>query len=397
MSAQAVAVKPAKSAKGSTSKGGRYSTSDSVRLIVWMKAAGHCEMCGLDLTTDPRLRSLKRWGEVAHVLPASAKGPRAEHGHDDARAKQLTNDPTNLMLLCPNCHTSIDADDEGYPATDLTGLHSAQVRRVALTAAAPDSQRAVALTMLSRHFLTQNDIPDREMRMAMIGEGLVPVGETERIVLAEPKSTGRDSAYWDGVRDAVTTKVTAALRRSASMHGDVPILAVAGLADIPALMLFGLTVGDRLGRRLFSPHRQHGLRWPEPQAAPPAFVYAPPPDGYGPIALVLSLSATVPLRDVEAALPNGRIAMFTVDQPSVGIVRNRGCIGAFRDALQARLSELEASSALPIHVFAAIPAAFAIEFGALLSMNHRHPYLVYDRQTNNAFEPALTIDSKEHA
>lgn len=274
VSTQDVVAKPTNTSKTVKPNGGRYSTSDSVRFLVWVNAAGHCEMCGLDMTTDPRLRSRKKWGEVAHVLPASAKGPRAEPGHDDARAKQLTDDPNNLMLLCPNCHTSIDADDEGYPATDLTRLHDGQMRRIALTAAAPDAQRAVALTLLSRHILTHTDIPDRDMRMAMVGEGLVPVGESERIILAEPKSTGRDVAYWESVRDAVTTKVTAALRRSASMHGDVPILAIAGLADIPALMLFGLMVGDRMGRRVFSPHRDHGLRWPDPDAVPPAFIYS---------------------------------------------------------------------------------------------------------------------------
>lgn len=373
---------------------GRFSTDERVRFFVWVYAGGHCEMCGLDLTTDPRLRSRRKWGEVAHVLPASPRGPRATSDHDEERAKELTNDPNNLMLLCPICHGLIDADEDGYPATDLTCLHEAQTKRIALTASAPDAQRAVALTLLSQHFSSHTDIADRDLRMAMIAEGLVPVGQSERIVLPEPRSTGRDPHYWESVRDMISTKVSAALRRGASMHGDAPILALAGLADIPALMFFGLTVGDRTSRRLFSPNRDHGLRWPDADAHPPAFKYSPPCEGPGDIALVLSLSATVPSRDVEVALPNARIATFTVDQPSVAIVKNRACIGAFRDALQVRLSELEASTPQPIHLFPAIPAAFAIELGALLSMNHRHKYVVYDRQKGNAFEPALYFGYK---
>ncbi|MFS9599153.1 SAVED domain-containing protein, partial [Klebsiella variicola] len=37
----------------------------------------------------------------------------------------------------------------------------------------------------------------------------------------------------------------------------------------------------------------------------------------------------------------------------------------------------------PIHVFAAIPAALAIEFGALLTTQHQHTYLIFDRDKEN--------------
>ena len=98
---------------------------------------------------------------------------------------------------------------------------------------------------------------------------------------------------------------------------------------------------------------------------------------------MLSISAQIPVRDVTEALPGARIAELTIPEPNYSMVHNRRVIHAFRDALQIRLSQLEAMSPNPIHVFAAIPAALAIEFGALLTTQHQHPYLIFDRDRDN--------------
>ncbi|MCY1439372.1 SMODS-associated and fused to various effectors sensor domain protein [compost metagenome] len=82
-------------------------------------------------------------------------------------------------------------------------------------------------------------------------------------------------------------------------------------------------------------------------------------------------------------LPGARIAELTIPVPSYSMVQNRRVIHAFRDALQIRLSQLEALTPNPIHVFSAIPAALAIEFGALLTTQHQHQYLIFDRDREN--------------
>lgn len=97
---------------------GRFHTNPKVRQIVWIRAAGHCELCGTDLTHDLRVGRDMDWGEVAHILPASPWGPRAEGEHHAAEAETLTNDADNLILACPNCHEKIDRDANGYPKED---------------------------------------------------------------------------------------------------------------------------------------------------------------------------------------------------------------------------------------------------------------------------------------
>lgn len=104
---------------------GRFNTSPEVRTLVWIRAAGHCELCGTDLTHDFRIGTTMKWGEVAHILPASPKGPRGNATHSVEEALARTNDSENLMLLCPGCHDRVDRDGDNYPEDDLSGLHSA--------------------------------------------------------------------------------------------------------------------------------------------------------------------------------------------------------------------------------------------------------------------------------
>lgn len=370
---------------------GRFHTHPEARKIVWIRAAGHCELCGIDLTRDFRVGKKMDWGEVAHIMPASPGGPRAEGEHGAAEAMVLTNDTDNLILACPNCHEKIDRDTNGYPKDDLSSLHSAFLQRIQLAAKAPDSGKALGLIFLSQHFATQNDIRSRDLLVAMSSEGLSAIGEPIREVLPPPGATGRDAAYWVVVTDRIHHALQTQLRRASSFYGDIPALAIAGLADISALIMLGQTIGDRSTRYLFSPSRGNGLRWSDLQAPPPPFVLRQHTGDRGPLALLLSISATVPPCDVEKALPGAQLVEFTMENPNYAMVKNRSVIYAFRDALQTHLSALEARSPDPIHVFAAVPAAIAIEFGALLTTQHRHPYIIYERNEKNDFVPALRL------
>ena len=372
---------------------GRYNTGEETKRIVWIQAAGRCELCGTDLTYDYRAGQSMRWGEVAHILPASPKGPRGRMDHNEAKAQSLTNDTANLMLLCPGCHDKVDRDADGYPENDLSGLHQAYLERVRLAATTPDGGRAIPVIVQSQHFSTTNDIPIRDLLAAMSSEGLTAFDHGIKITFPSPGPRGRDAVYWQNIKDSIQHDLEQQLRRRGGIYGDVPALAVVGVADIPALMLLGQAIGDRSKRLLFSFNREHHLRWPEQSAEPPEFLFTPPPDGDAPLALVLSISAQVPHRDVTEALPSARIAELTIPEPSYMMVQNRRVIHAFRDALQIRLSQLEALTPNTIHVFAAIPAALAIEFGALLTTQHQHPYLIFDRDRDNQnqFKPTLHL------
>jgi 5-methylcytosine-specific restriction endonuclease McrA len=379
--------KPAQKKK----KRGRFSTPDSVKRLVWVRAAGHCEQCGDDVTQDFRTGTTFNWAEVAHVLPASPQGPRASEGYDEAAAERHTTDPDNLMLLCPSCHARTDLDANGYPVQDLSRHHRDHIEQIRHAARRGETQRATGLIILGGHFATENVIRTRDLADAMLSESLWAEGDAQVLRLRAPGAGGRDELYWRAVEQDVDERLQDRLTKRTSADGDPLNLAVVGLADIPSLIRVGRQLGDRSNRFLFSRDRSGTLRWTDPTAPAPEWTYDAPPPGDGPLALVLALSAELPDEAIRDALPSARIARFSVPVPEYGLVRNRATIDSFRRALQPHLGLLEASTTEHLHLFAAIPAALAIEFGALLSTQHAHTYRIYDRDAGNRFVPMMDL------
>jgi len=365
---------------------------ERVKLLVWIRAAGHCEQCGADLTVDLRSGRGVKLGDVAHIAPASPDGPRAFEDYTPEEAERLSSDPDNLLLLCPGDHRRTDRSPDAYPISDLRQHHLSHVAQIRHAAQRGETQRAQGLIILGRHWATENVIRPRDLQEAMLAEGLWAEADPVVHVLPEPGRKGRDELYWQSVERSIDEQLEDRLAKRTSRAGDPLNLCVAGVADIPSLIRVGRQLGDRSNRFLYSRDRQYILQWPNPLAPPPEFLYASPRDGEGPIALVMSLSAEVPQRDVLSALPGSRIASFTTPQPRYDLLQSRSAIHAFRKELQIRLSQLEAETDQPIHVFAAIPAALAIEFGALLSTQHAHRYVIYDREGEaNAFARAMEL------
>lgn len=394
---EAPKTSPTKKVAKTTAAPARQNTNKEVKTLVWLRAAGHCELCGKDLTLELVSLTNQSEGEVAHIFPASAGGPRSHADYSEADAKRLTDDPANLMLLCPNCHKSIDKTPDGfYPAADLTDRHQGFLERIHLAATTPHADFGVGVVILGKHFSTVSSIEPTEVQRAMFAAGIRPLTKPHVLVLPDIPDGVRDARYYSHVRVMLTRTIEREFTAARSEAGDAAVLAIAGLADIPSLMIAGSVIGDRRRRLVLSLDRETRLRWSDPAAGQPTYKYAPPPEGEGPLALVLNISATILNDDVLAALPGARTASFSAQVPSNQHIKNPGFIAAFREQLQARLSELEASTAEPIHVFPAIPAAYAVEFGALLSMNHQHGYRIFDRMGTGKEKPfVLQLDLEQ--
>lgn len=380
----------------------RSNTGKKALDAVWIRAAGHCELCSKDLTQDRITLTPAKLGQVAHILPASPDGPRSTAGHTVDTAEALTNDPGNLMLLCASCHVEIDKTPQGYPAQDLTVQHEAFLAAVKFAVSSAHSNPGTGLIVLGRHFQTKVRIEPSQLQAAMWRDCIRPLGDPLVVELPEPDDEGRDDRYYRSVRSQLGKHIRRDLSPARSLLGDEPWVGVAAIADIPSLVILGHMLGDRRRRKIYSSDRATGLVWLDSSAVPRPFSFEFSGDGdqARPVALVMSISALIPNRDVNAVLPDANIARFTAGDPAYSYVKNADFIGHFRDQLQRRLSELEAHSSQPIHVFPAIPAALAIEFGALLSTNHQHGYWIYDRDgPTDAFRRHVSLDhlSKENA
>lgn len=394
----AKASRTADATKGGSTKGGSNRRNAKQRVIdaVWIRAAGHCELCSRDLTYDRLGLTLARLGEVAHILPASPNGPRDTDGQQKNSQDDLydCNDPGNLMLLCPSCHTDIDKTPDNYPANDLTAHHEAFLGSVSFAAARAKYNEAQGLLIHSQHLPSLTRIDPSQLQSAMWRDRLRPLARPAILTLPPLDGGARDDAYYVTVRRRVQRFLDTDLPLTRSEDGDGPQLGVAGIADMPSLMIVGEAIGDRRRRKLYSYDRETGLMWSDANAEPKDFDFTFAPDVPGPIVLALQISALLPLREIlEAAPPNANVAHFIASEPVYSYVKNERFIGHFRDQLQKKLSVLEAHTSEPIHLFMSIPAALAFELGALRSTNHRHRYVVYDRDDlTKKFRPHVILD-----
>jgi hypothetical protein len=67
-----------------------------------------------------------RLAEVAHIVAAGKRGPRAD---PEATDEDLTSE-SNLIILCPNTHTAVDAAPDVYTTTLLTAWKETHTARV---------------------------------------------------------------------------------------------------------------------------------------------------------------------------------------------------------------------------------------------------------------------------
>lgn len=359
----------------------RFDTDPKVKNYVWSRAGGHCELCSLDLTLDLMTLTPAKLGEVAHIIPASPKGPRSDANQTAAVSEALTDDPANLMLLCPTCHNSIDKTPEGYPIEDLTDAHLAFIEGVEFAANVKKYNVAAGVIILGQHFQTKNSIEPSELQAAMWRDQYRLLSTPVQILLPEIDRHGRDERYYENVRAKFKETYQRELTHYRSEAGDKPVIGIVGLADMPSLMICGQEFGDRIRHEIYSNDRNTRLKWPDKTITAPDFTFTFSGAKDRVIALVLSISADIPERDVLEALPGCEIATFRIPTPNYHAIQNASFIEKFGLQLQIAMSQLEAASAEPIHVFPAIPAAMAIKFGSLLSTHHRHKYAIYDRNS----------------
>ena len=121
---------------------------DSVRSMLWGTAAGRCQFngCNRPLYKSPITTETVNISEAAHIYSFSEDGPRGWGPF--VLNKDKLNDIDNLMLMCHDCHKTIDQDKEGirYSADLLRQWKKEHEERIWLvTSIGPNNKSHVVL------------------------------------------------------------------------------------------------------------------------------------------------------------------------------------------------------------------------------------------------------------
>ncbi|MEW2118447.1 HNH endonuclease [Streptomyces sp. NPDC005474] len=140
-------------------KSGRPKISDDADRALFAESAGTCLLCNTTLfPEDPKRKRSIPIAERAHIIAHSDDGPRA----DATVSQELRDAPSNIILLCPNCHTKVDKAPGGYPTEDLLQAKRTRAQAVSQIGGTPSfSSRTEARRAVER-LLMRNRIAFRE-------------------------------------------------------------------------------------------------------------------------------------------------------------------------------------------------------------------------------------------
>lgn len=384
----------------------RYISEKESRLL-WVRSGGRCARCNKYLLEEKYHELPINLAQRAHIAgwtdtPGSPRG-------DSTIPIIERNDADNLILLCYDCHKPIDDPQSRhlYPEEFLQAIKFDHEERIFhLTDMARDRETTVLRVFGSVRGSMPELARTEVLRTVIDGAGRYarfPLAfdkhsvEVNLAFVSEPE-TLPDGSYWRHGQ----TQIDEALKRIAEGVRDKHIrhLSIFALARIPLLVYLGYALDDKVPVDLYQKHRGDNEGWLWPEDAPVTsfeVIERRKGDTEGSIAVMLSLSGTIPLTDLPADVQG--LSVFEIQPvdatPNPNLFRSRATLEAFNRTYQNFLSELERThrSANTIHLFLAAPITAAISCGRLL-MRHVQPVLmVYDR-IGNEFQPALKVNQR---
>ena len=370
--------------------------SPSVACELWGRAAGRCECCNRLLYKSPLTQERVNISEKAHIYSFSAKGPRGRGPY--ARNSSGLNDVENLMLVCHDCHKTIDQDQKGerYGPELLKKWKKAHEARVALvTEISPSNKSHVVLFGAkigeeasplqferAAEALFPNRFPseDRPVRLSMVCEH-------------EDNSEKYWSAETDNLRAAFERHVLPRIQEAQPFH-----FSVFALAPQPLLILLGSLFTDKTPVDVYQLHRE-----------PPTWHWQPHPSGFefrinqpqrtgGNPVLIISLSASV-AHDRVAHVTGEDVSIWelTIDEPQNDFLKSEAQLAMFRAAARKIIAAIaSAHGKAHLKIFPAMPVSCAVELGRIRMPKSDMPWEIFDQNNKrDGFIPTITIGASK--
>lgn len=323
------------------------------------------------------------YGQAAHVVAHSAGGPRSDANFPAGQLDKYE----NLVLLCGNHHTIVDKQPNTYSVDDLKtwkSEHEAWVRQKT----SPDKYEP-----LKWQVILQEDSPQINEQDAL--RSLQPDTHDQVLHLNDRF----ENENWTLIAQRQEERIRILLD---TVQPKDRRFVVYSLTRIPLAMHLGFILNDKCKVVPFQFHRTSGKwDWPDNTEWQSDFniidCHEMKATGSGPVAVRISLSATVTEEQVLQALPTaiGQVSL-SVHTPSVDWLRSRNQIEEltvkYRECFQL-ISQRFGSRCNGVHVFYAGPTGGAINFGRSINLRMSPPVTTYeyDRNASTVYRPALTF------
>lgn len=372
--------------------------SERTKVVLWARAAGRCQYDGCNASLIGDFISGNEdanFGFVAHIVASKPRGPRG----DDLRSPKLRDDVANLMLLCHKHHKLIDVDDEdGHPETRLLAMKQKHEDRIAVAAAIAPDRASHVLRYAAKIGDRESLVSYPDVAAAMLPERFPADGRSIDIELTGFPLEDHDPQYWATERTSLQRKFRLSVLERLEAR-EIRHLSVFALAPMPLLIELGRLIGDITPAEVYQRHREPtGWIWPETEKRIEYTLTPPPIDAEGPPALILAVSADIAPSRIYSVLDKASIWTVSVSGPHNDIVKSCEDLARFRALLRPAFDaiKLRHGEDACIHVFPAMPASLAVEFGRVWMPKAHLPMLIYDQnRKSGGFVMALEVGKGE--
>lgn len=362
-----------------------------VERLLWGIAAGRCEFegCNKVLYQHEVTGESENLAEKAHIYAVSPGGARFCHDDD------FKNSEKNLMLVCPQCHVTIDRNEQKYTPDILFRMkrkHEERIFRLSSIGAELHSHMVYYTANIAGTHLSVND-GDARNALALFGRypsDISPIDLGQQGNLVEDNEDDFYTSNSKNLDRAVKSRILDVVSEGES-------IALFSLAPQPLLMLVGQLLNDKYNVAVFQCHRRETDKWRWDETTEPVEFHAilsDKPTSTASIALVFSLSSSISPERIKSVLGDDvSIYFVTVDSPNRTFVTSSNIMDDFvsksREVIE--IIKQRHGKEKDIHVFPAMPASLAVRFGMDYMPKTDNKLLVYDEQAEKGFVHALSI------
>jgi len=372
----------------------RLGIPEKVRAHLWVAAAGRCEFncCNKPLDRNILTKQAIFVGQHAHIIGDSIHGPRG----DPELSKKLSQDASNIMLTCRDCHWTIDQLPDDYPVELLRRMKKRHEDRIQRLYDLDECKDSVAVVL--RHPIKRIHVPqftDRDVQTAILTNSdfcHAPAEHSVQLDYRTRASREGDVAYWEELaiqlRDDYQQQMHLAARDGHPAH-----LSIFAFGPMALNMRLGALIGNKVEASTFQWDRvseswKYRLeRKYERQTMSHTKV---PESGGRDLALAVSFSGEVDRKAIDAAVPGLDVVRFGVPSPTPELVEDADDIRHFRSKFTALMADIRNKGYRRVHVFPAMPLSLAVEFGRQLLPKADPAMGVWDYQEGQ-FVPTLLV------
>jgi hypothetical protein len=362
----------------------RLGIPEKVRAHLWVAAAGRCEFNCCNKPLDRNILTQQKIfsGQHAHIIGDSVHGPR---GNPDL-SKKLSQDASNIMLVCRDCHWTIDQLEDDYPVELLRRMKKRHEDRIQRLYDLDECKDSVAVVL--KHPIKRIHVPqfsDRDVQTAILANSDFCHAPAEHAVQLDYRSRAAregDTAYWTELvtqmREDYQSQMHLAARDGHPSH-----LSIFAFGPMPLNMQLGALIGNKVEASTFQWDRV-AETWKyriERKYERQTISYTAVPAANGSdLALAICLSGEVDRRAISAAVPGMEVVRLGVATPTPELVEDAQDVRHFRSTFTALMAEIRNQGYRRVHVFPAMPLSLAVEFGRQLLPKADPAMVVWDYQ-----------------